>query len=267
MNTLAARIADRKIPQGQIVAWWLGGSGFIFKTPSGTRVCIDPYLSNSAEPIFGIGRGFPTPITPEELNADVVICTHTHEDHLDPGCIPQIAHANVNTQFIMPPSAFARAVGWGIHKSRITTFVAGSQKEVAGVHISHTPARHDAGFPGWETPDAMGVYIKAEGLTIYQTGDTEYDIRLRLLRDKSPDVAIVCINGAGGNMDAHEAALLCWEIRAKIVIPMHHILWDRKLGNESPTLDPQLFVDTYHKLGGKARVMLPTIGGELVLHL
>lgn len=275
MPTLAQKIASRAVRQGSIVAWWLGGSGFVFKIPvangSHVTLCVDPYLSNSAQAIFGVGRGFPSPISPEELDVDFVIATHTHEDHLDPGAIPQIAAAHPRTRLIAPPAAGARAMGWGVHRDRISLFSAGSSVEHLGVKISHAPARHDARVPGWETPDAMGVIIEAPsapgspGLSIYQSGDTEYDIRIRLLRDRKPDVAILCINGAGGNMDAHEAALLAWQIKSSTVIPMHHILWDRLLGPETPTLDPQLLVDTYRKLGGKGNVVLPVIGEEIEL--
>ena len=64
------------------MAWWLGGSGFVFKTSAGTQVYVDPYLSNGAEDTFGVGnrRGFPPPIRAEEVRADAVIATHWHEE-------------------------------------------------------------------------------------------------------------------------------------------------------------------------------------------
>ena len=104
------------------------------------------------------------------------------------------------------------------------------------------------GIPGWEVPDAIGLLIEAEGLRIYHTGDTEYDLRLRSLaydKDRPIDVMMTVINGAGGNMNAHEAALLAWHIRPKILIPMHHILWKDFSGGEQATLDPNLLADTY----------------------
>lgn len=272
---LATRISSRVVPRGKVVAWWLGGTGFIFKLPDGTRICVDPYLSNIVNNIFGIARGFPAPITPQELDAHVVVSTHTHEDHLDPGSIPQIAAAHPTTRFIMPPSATSRALGWGLSRQQVIAFSAGSEFTIDNVTLAHAPARHDAGVPGWETPDAMGLFIRVagqagnnpeSGFTIYHTGDTEYDLRLRHLRTRKPDVAILCINGAGGNMNAHEAALLAWQLGAQTVIPMHHILWDRNIGGDEATLDPQLFADTYRKLGGSGRVVLPEIGAEIELN-
>ena len=35
---LATQIARRKVSAGHVIAWWLGGSGFVFKTPAGTQI-------------------------------------------------------------------------------------------------------------------------------------------------------------------------------------------------------------------------------------
>jgi len=264
-GTLGTRVAREKAPSGHVAVWWLGGSGFIFKTPAGTQVYIDPYLSNIAEDIFGAGnkRAFPTPIPAEDVRADAVISTHWHEDHLDPGAIPVIARHSPATRFIMPPSATARALSWGVPRDRVIALTAGQTLTVGDMTITAVPARHEAGIPGWEVPDAIGVVLEAEGLKIYHTGDTEYDARLRLLKREGIDVAIACINGVTGNMDAHEAALLAWQLGAQTVIPMHHLLWAGNPGGPDATLDPSLFEQTYRKLGGSGRVVLPEVGGVI----
>jgi L-ascorbate metabolism protein UlaG (beta-lactamase superfamily) len=140
----------------------------------------------------------------------------------------------------------------------------GQQLNCGEFMIRHTPARHDAGVPGWEVPDAMGVILEVQNLRIYISGDTEYDTRLRALKSAKLDVAILCINGVSGNMDAHEAALLAWQLKVKTLIPMHHHLWDSN--PLDATLDPKLMTDTYQRLGGKGRVIIPQLGGEIVLN-
>jgi L-ascorbate metabolism protein UlaG (beta-lactamase superfamily) len=195
----------------------------------------------------------------------VVISTHWHEDHLDPITIPIIARQSPATRFVMPPSAMARAISWGIPRSRIDPLSWGQAIEVEDVKILAVPARHEAGVVGWEVPDAMGVILEAEGLKIYNTGDTEYDLRLRALRAMEIDVFQGCINGVGGNMNAHEAALLAWQLQARIAIPMHHLLWATNPGGDEATLDPQLFAETYNKLGGKGKVVVPTVADEIDL--
>ena len=77
---------------------------------------------------------------------------------------------------------------------------------------------------------------------------------------------MIVINGAGGNMNAHEAALLAWHLRANTVIPMHHRLWKDFTGGEQATLDPQLMVDTYQRLGGSGEVKLLEVGEGIPLH-
>ena len=152
--------------------------------------------------------------------------------------------------------------------ARVTAISQGQTQVFRDVTITAVPARHESGIPGWEVPDAIGLLIEAEGLRIYHTGDTEYDLRLRALAfDKSRpiDVMMTVINGAGGNMNAHEAALLAWHIKPKILIPMHHILWKDFSGGEQATLDPNLMTDTYRRLGGTAQVRALAVGEGIEL--
>jgi hypothetical protein len=46
---------------------------------------------------------------------------------------------------------------------------------------------------------------------------------------------------------------------------MHHILWKDAGGGEQATLDPQLLVDTYGRLGGTGAVRLLAVGEGLIL--
>ena len=264
-SDLSQRIADKGVGASRLSCWWLGGSGFVFKTSSGAVIYIDPYLSNSVKGIFGVDRAFPPPIAPEEVRTDAVISTHWHEDHLDPGSIPVIARNNPQACFIMPPSATSHALSWGVPRTQVTALRYGEALDLKGVRIEATPARHNAGIPGWEAPDAMGVLLQFGDFTVYHCGDTEYDVQLRRLKSRKPDVAMVCINGVGGNMDAHEAALLAWHLGAGVVIPIHHYLWATTSGSPEETLDPHLFRDSYLRFGGKGLVVIPKLAEEISL--
>jgi L-ascorbate metabolism protein UlaG (beta-lactamase superfamily) len=262
MASLAQTIANTQVRPGSVMAWWLSGTGFVLKTSAGTQLYIDPYFSNAASQIFGIDRALPPPVPVEEAQPDLVIATHWHEDHLDPEGLPLLAKRSP-AEFLCPPSARSRLLGWGVARERVTAISEGETHTFRDLKITALPARHLAGIPGWEVPDAIGLLIETEGLRIYHTGDTEYDLRLRALafdKERPIDVMLTVINGAGGNMNAHEAALLAWHIRPKVAIPMHHILWKGFSGGEQATLDPQLFVDTYQRLGGKGQVKLLDVG-------
>jgi L-ascorbate 6-phosphate lactonase len=260
---LAGRIASKRVADNHVSAWWLGGSGFVFKTHMGAVICVDPYLSNCVEDMFGRKRAFPSPIAPEDLRADAIISTHWHEDHLDPGSIPAIARYNPSAKLIMPPSAMARALSWGVPRAQVVPIVQGETIHLKDVKVDATPARHEAGVPGWEVPDAVGILLQVGNLKIYHSGDTEYDVRLRKLKSRAPNVAMLCINGVGGNMDAYEAALLAWHLGSSHVIPIHHLLWADRGSDCNETLDPDLFVDTYRSLGGKGTAIVPQVGEEL----
>ena len=40
-----------RVPKKSIALWWLGQSSYICKSPGGTIVAIDPYLSNACKAI------------------------------------------------------------------------------------------------------------------------------------------------------------------------------------------------------------------------
>ena len=164
------------------MAWWLGGSGFIFKTSAGTQLYVDPYLSDIVNDIFGQPRAFPPPLTADEARPDLLICTHWHEDHLDPGSIPIIARNNPKARLLMPPSAMSRALGWGVPRRQITPLKAGLSLTLKDIHLSAVAARHNAGIAGWEVYDGICLLLEIEGIKIFFSGDTEYDTSLRKLR-------------------------------------------------------------------------------------
>ncbi len=262
---LPERIRQRTVPPGQVVAWWLGGAGFVFKTSQGTQLYADPYLSDVVNDIFGQQRAFPPPLTADQACPDVLICTHWHEDHLDPGSIPIIARNNPTALLLMPPSALARAVSWGVPRRQITTLKAGQTLGIKDITISAVAARHNAGVEGWEVSDGVCLILEIDGMKIFFSGDTEYDTSLRNLRKLDFDSAFLSINGVGGNMNAHEAALLAWHWGVGTVVPMHHYLWKNPAACAEATLDPRLLESTYLKLGGIGQVIAPIVGEEIVL--
>jgi L-ascorbate 6-phosphate lactonase len=267
MPSLAQTIAAANVRPGSVMAWWLSGTGFVLKTSAGTQIYIDPYFSNCVSQIFGVERAVPPPISVEEAEPDLIVATHWHEDHLDPEGLPILARRSP-VQFLCPPSCQSRLLGWLVPPKQVTAISQGQSHTFRDVRITAVPARHQPGIPGWEVPDAIGLLIEVEGLRLYHTGDTEYDLRLRALaydKERPIDVMMTVINGAGGNMNAHEAALLAWQIRPKVVIPMHHILWKDFTGGEQATLDPSLFIDTYHRLGGVGRVKSLAVGEGIEL--
>ena len=265
--TLAQTVAATQVANGEVIAWWLGGTGFVFKTPAGTQIYIDPYFSNCVAAIFGVERAVPAPISAEEARPDLLLATHWHEDHLDPEGLPIVARHS-QAQFVAPPSCVSRLLGWGVPRDRVKGLEVGQTHTFQDVTITAVAARHLANVRGWETDDAIGLLLDFGGLRVYHSGDTEYDLRLRALAYNQAlpiDVCMLVVNGAGGNMNAHEAALLAWQLGVRTVVPMHHVLWKDFTGGDQATLDPQLLVDTYRRLGGTGEIKLLEVGEGFVL--
>ena len=74
------------------------------------------------------------------------------------------------------------------------------------------------------TTTLISEMLKAEGKTVYLSGDTLYHRAIpEFLREESIDLALLCINGFGNNMNARDAARLAQVLQPKLVIPIH---WD-----------------------------------------
>ena len=79
--------------------WWLGQSGFAIKHEE-RIVYIDPYLSESLTAKYKDTnkphiRMTECPLNPAEItHADLILSTHKHSDHLDPGTIHAMMNAS-----------------------------------------------------------------------------------------------------------------------------------------------------------------------------
>jgi L-ascorbate 6-phosphate lactonase len=204
----------------QVEVDWLLQAGFRIRTPSAT-VVVDAYLSDRCAEIHGLQRRAEPPVTAQDLAADVVLVSHWHEDHLD---MPTVLTALANgSTVIAPPSCIDRIGGSGGPADQLRPITAGETVRFADVDITAVPARHEV--PGYLTEDAVGYVVQACGIRIYHSGDTEYDRSLLTAGADGLDLALVCVNGTGGNMNAAEAAMLVHQLAPRLAMPMHIGLW------------------------------------------
>jgi L-ascorbate 6-phosphate lactonase len=225
-------------------------------------VMIDPYFSDECEKQDDLKRLFASPITADELQPDVLLVSHGHLDHFDEPTIRTFA-AGGRTTLVAPPSCIARASHLGWRPSRLRSLQPGQSVTRAGCHITATFARHTL-------PDAIGYLLTIDGIRLWHSGDTEYDQHLRALAGQKLDAAFICINGGGGNMNAHEAALLAWQLKPRAVVPMHYGMWsaeDYRYRGAAPgaTPDPTLFASTLAKLNTRIRVRELEVGRLLTI--
>jgi L-ascorbate 6-phosphate lactonase len=221
MSRLAEVIKTTLVEPGKLAVFWLGGAAFAFKTASGKIVYIDPYLSDSLDHFYSWKRlpGSPILIQPSEVEADLVLITHAHEDHLDPHTLPHIAEHS-QAVFAGPTSCIEAMRSWGFSPERLVEINNGEVQVICGLRVAAVYAHHPSNA-GAQTPDAVGYIVDLDGITIYHTGDTLYDMKLSEAAQFHPDLLLVCINGAYGNMPPDDAAILTSEIHPAVVIPMH----------------------------------------------
>ena len=251
LNSLESQVTDLTVSPNTAACVWLGQGGYLFKSPQGVTVMVDAYLSDYAEAMWGVTRTFPPVIDPERFTPDVFLTTHWHEDHLDTPTVRRYAR-EPDILFGGPESCVVRAQIWGWPAERTVRLDRDDSHQFGDITVMATFARHEEEIA--MTGDAVGFLLDIGGVRFWNVADSEYDARLRPMRDARIDVMLVPINGVGGNMNAHEAALLTWQVAPRIAVPMHYGMWPEEQYGAGATLDPQTFGDTLTRLGSETIV-------------
>ncbi len=248
------RIATRALPAG-LAGWlgepadsedgglalaWLGQAGFLLRTGDAV-VLVDPYLSDHlAEKYQGTTlphrRMMPAPIAADAIpRVDLVICTHRHGDHMDPGTLPVLAARHPGCLFVVPAAELAHAVGLGLPAGRLIPADAGCASRPLPQHdltLHPVAAAHEH----LEQDERghhrfLGYGIETGGCRLYHGGDcVPYPGLADTLRALAPELALLPVNGrdaaraeAGipGNFTLDEAIALCAEAGVAHLIPHH----------------------------------------------
>lgn len=197
---------------------WIGQSGYILSDDI-TEICIDPYLSDVVNRIANRPRMVDAPFLPQELKSDAVICTHNHLDHVDIDAIPLMKKENM--LFLAPSDAKNQLMECGVTKFK--DFDEGTSFKIGDFKLTAVFADH--------TVPAVGVIIKHSGITMYFSGDTEYNEKLEELKKYNIDVMFICINGKLGNMNVDEAIKLTKIINPKVGVPTHYGMFESNTEN------------------------------------
>lgn len=215
----------------------LGQAGFRFAFGDFV-VYVDPYLSDTVERVEGpaFRRLVPPPLAPDEVrDADLVLVSHAHLDHCDPGTLPALAKASPGCAFLGPDEVRRELLRMGIDAARVRRAREEWVPLGHGLRVHPVPAAHpavereaDGGFRH------VGFVLEYEGRRLYHAGDTRPDAYLlaELERLAPLHVALLPVNernyfkqrlGIVGNMSVREAFGMAEELGVETLVPIH---WD-----------------------------------------
>jgi len=244
--SVAQRIANARVKPGEVAVFFIAQAGFVFKTASGKRLILDPYLSDCVEREAGFRRMIPNLLPAEDVEADVFVATHNHLDHLDPDIMPVLAGKN-GMHFAGAVDCAEGFQNAGLTEDRITLLRPGDAGRFGEIEIRAVYCDH-----GKLAPDAIGLLITVNGITIYNTGDTSFAVEQirESLGDVQVDIMIAPINGAYGNLTESEACRLAQELKPRVLIGSHFGMFVEQGGN------PRLFLNYAAQLEGVIPVVM-----------
>lgn len=241
MTTFAQKLQRSSPEKGHIEVFWLGQAGFAIKTAGGKTIGIDPYLSEyvrrtTPEAGYGFKRLMPPPCEPSELRLDMLLVSHEHGDHFDADAIADLM-ANGRTQVYCNAPVIPLMEALGLDMSRAHELHKGETIRFDEFTLTATDCDHGA-----LAPEALGFLLDFGFTTLYYAGDTSLSPdRLRVPIERKPDIAILPINGAYGNLDGEQAAIYAGMLGCKICIPCH--IWTFPMHHG----DPQQVIDALPK--------------------
>ena len=219
MNDLAIRILTAQ--PGKTHLFSVGQAGFILKSAGGQMLAWDLYLSECGERMeghVGFKRLLPKLLYPEELTFDLVLTSHFHFDHFDPDSVPALV-SNGHTKLLAAADCAGLVKDLKLERCSIAYVRPGDQMTEGDFSIRFVNCDH-----GTLAPEAVGAVVTVDGKRIFFTGDTclRLDRAEEILQDGAIDVMIAPINGAYGNLNEHDCALLSREVRPRLTVPCHY---------------------------------------------
>ncbi len=178
---------------------WLGHASWKIKA-GGKTIYIDPYEGEYDE------------------KADLVLCTHHHDDHCK---VDKIKKVKGDKTVIVATPECGKKIG-----SPVKTLKPGESASFGDVTVEAVEAYNYKRFRSPGTPFhpkgvGVGYLVKAEGKTVYHAGDTDFIDEMKKI--KGIDVLLVP-SGGTYTMDNPEAAEATIAINPKTAVPMH--IWD-----------------------------------------
>lgn len=160
------------------------------------------------------------PVTADEVEADFILQTHGHGDHI----ADTVALARRTEALVISNFEICNWIGGqGYDKTHGMNIGGGYQFDFGRVEM--TLALHSSGLPdGAYGGNPGGFLVSAEGKTIYFAGDTAVFSDMKLIGEAGIDVAFLPI-GDNFTMSGQSSLKAIEFLRPKVVIPGHYDTW------------------------------------------
>ncbi len=202
---MASRLDTQEHKEGTMNITWIGHSAL--KLEGSKIVFIDPFLSGNPKASMGLD---------DVKEADVVVVTHDHGDHLGDGFAICEKTGAVFVSFYEIAEAAAKK---GLNTEMMNV---GGTVVVDGVSVSMVPAFHTGGLGG----TATGVVVEMDGQKVYHAGDTGLSMEMQLIGEMfRPDIGFLPIDGRF-NMTPRLAAKAVELLGLSKVVPFHYDTFD-----------------------------------------
>ena len=192
---------------------WLGHSTFLFRSPGGKRILIEPFVASNPscpEPAKKLGE------------LDLILITHGHSDHAgDAASIARATGAHVIANYEICLWLESKGI------QNTAPMGHGGTQTIGGLAITMVNAVHGSSF----VDDGRVVYLGhpagyvirfEDGLTIYFAGDTDLFGDMRLIGEMHrPAIAFLPI-GDRFTMGPAAAARAVEFLGVRQVVPMHY---------------------------------------------
>ena len=238
MMDFMKKVAQTSVPKGKVAIFWLGQAGFLLKTFEQHTVMIDPYFSEYVQRIFPeMGQGFkrlmPPACSAEEVQADVLLISHEHADHFDVDSIAAMME-NGKTKVYTSETVASQMADMGLDMARVTSVGKGESVQILPeCKLTAVDCDH-----GELAMTALGFLMDFGFETIYFAGDTALTSeRLADALKTRPEIALLPINGAFGNLSGVTAARYAGLLHSKVLIPCHFWTFPLHLGNPQELID------------------------------
>src|SRR3954452_1820460 len=207
--------------KGKTEVTWYGHAAFVIKTPGGTTLAVDPWISNPSNKDKG---------ALEKIEkVDYILLSHGHSDHVgDTVALQKKTNAKIVAEFELGGQLAAAGVPKEAAGFETLANAGGVLALNDEVSVALVQAVHSSGFQASDNgpilyggaPVGFVIQVKG-GPTIYHTGDTAYFGEMKRIGERfHPTVMLACIGGHF-TMDPQDAASAARDVGATTVVPMH----------------------------------------------